>query len=182
MKIIYLFKESYNEMKKTNSIVLAGLFIAIGIVIDRFSIHIGQIAKITFGFIVTASSSMIFGPFYSSILAGLINLINHFIFSTGDFFWGWTLNPMLAGIIYGIFLYRKGFDVNNKISLFKRILISKFLVTIFVNIILGTYWISITSGKAFIPYMALRSFKELVIFPIQIIILFYILNSLKKLK
>ena len=182
MKIINLFKESYDELKKVRAIVFAGILLAMAILLDRFSIPIGKITTIGFGFIITCTSATLFGPVYSGILGGVGDILKHFISQRGDFFFGWTLNPILAGIIYGIFLYGKGFDINNKKQFLIRIIIAKLIVSIFINIFLGSLWVYITSGKAFLPLLSVRLTKEIILFPIQVIILFYVLPIINKLK
>lgn len=182
MKIIYLFKESYKELKKTDSIVFAGILLAMAILLDRFSIPIGKITQIGFGFIITGVSATLFGPIYSGILGGVGDILKHFIAPKGEYFFGWTLNPILAGIIYGIFFYKKGFDINNKKQFLIRIICAKFIVALLINVVLGSLWVYITSGKAFLPLLSVRVTKELVVFPIQVIILFYVLPIVNKLK
>ncbi len=182
MKIINLFKESYKELKKTDAIVFAGILLAISVFIDRFSISIGNIAKLGFGFVITCASATLFGPVYSGILGGVGDILKHFISQNGSYFFGWTLNPILAGIVYGIFLYKKGFDINNKKQFLIRIIVAKIIVGLVINIGLGSYWIYLTSGKAFLGLLQIRATKEIVIFPIQIIILFYVLPIISKLK
>lgn len=182
MKIIYLFKESYKELKKTDSIVFAGILLSISVLIDRFSISIGKVAQLGFGFIVTGVSATLFGPVYSGILGGIGDILKHFIAPKGDFFFGWTLNPILAGIIYGILFYKKGFDIYNKKQFLIRIIVAKAIVGLLINVGLGSYWIYLTSGKAFLALLQVRATKEIIVFPIQVIILFYVLPIINRLK
>lgn len=181
MKIITLFKQSFFELKNVKSIVIGGLLLAMSFIIDKFTIQLG-FTQLGFGFIITATASMLFGPIYSGTLAGVTDLLNHFTASRGDFFFGWTLNPILAGIVYGSFLYRKGFNINNKKELLTRLIIAKIIVSFVINLGLGTLWLSITRGQAYLVLLMPRITKEIILIPIHIIILFYVLPAINKLK
>ena len=61
-----------------------------------------------------------------------------------------------------------------------RLIISVILVTCISNIGLNTLWISINTGKAFIVLLGTRIVKELIMIPIQIVVILFIEKALRK--
>ena len=103
-----MFKEALLELRKTRSIVLAGLLSALNVVLGMFEIVIvPQSLYLTFGYISVSSLGYLCGPFICAI-AGVINdLLKFFVNPQGEFFIGFTINELVAGFIYGLFLYKK---------------------------------------------------------------------------
>lgn len=87
----------------------------------------------------------------------------------GPFFFGFTLNAMLSGIIYGSILYRKPIS-------WKRIIIAEFLVKLFINCVLNTLWLSMLYGNAFMVLLPPRILKNAIMLPIDSVILYFSLN------
>ena len=80
-----------------------------------------------------------------------------------------TLNSALAGVIYGIFLYKK------KIS-FWRILAAGVVVGFLCNIIITTWLLVPITGKGFFVMLPTRLLKNVVMIPINAFI-FYLLQQ-----
>lgn len=181
MNIIKLFKMSFEETKKIKTIVICGLLLAISIILGRFEIKT-PVANITFSFIANSTAAMLFGPVLSAILGGATDILNHVIAPQGPYFFGWTLNSILSGIVYGILLYRKGYTMENKKEFLKRIILVKLIISIFINLGLGTYWLSISLGKAYIVLLYPRIVKEIFTFFIYVVLMYYILPIINRLK
>ena len=182
MNIIKIFKESFKEVKKTRPIILCGFLLAISIILGRFAIKIEGLTIITASFVANSIAGMLFGPIFSSILAASTDVLNHFIAPKGEYFFGWTLDAFLAGIIYGVFLYDKSYDINNKKQLLIRIILAKVIISIFINLGLGTLWLSMLRGKSYLALLLPRIIKEIILIPIHSLILFYILPVVNKFK
>ena len=101
MKIFNTFKRSFFELKRLNTIVACAFLLALSIVLGRFSFKIEGVASITFSFIANSVAAMLFGPCASAILGALTDILNHYIDPKGSYFFGFTLDAFLAGIIYG---------------------------------------------------------------------------------
>ena len=56
----------------------------------------------------------------------------------------------------------------------------KYIANVFINILLNTVWLSILYGKAFSVLVVPRITKNLIALPIEVIILFLLLTSIKK--
>lgn len=83
-------------------------------------------------------------------------------------------------MIYGLILYKKEIDSYTDKQFLIRLIISVILVTCISNIGLNTIWVSITTGKAFVVLLGTRIIKEVIMLPIQIIVILFIEKMLRK--
>ncbi len=200
------FVDSWNELKHLKTIVVVAMFIAIGVILGfMFTVQITDFLKIGFSFIANEMTALLFGPVVGGIMGGITDILKFFSFianemtallfgpvvggimggitdilkfivkPTGAYFFGFTLNAILGGVIYGAILYHQ------PISL-KRILVSKIIVAIFVNLLLGTYWLTMLYGKGFIALLPARALKQVCSVPIESIIFFVFAETLSKAK
>lgn len=172
-----LFKNSFLELKKTKTIVICGLLLAISLMLNTQALKIEGITIITFSFIANSIAGFLFGPVVSGILGGLTDALTHVINPKGAYFFGFTFNAILGGIFYGSLLYRK---VHSSKNLVLRIVICKILISIIVNLSLGTLWYSMFSGKGFLILLPARIYKELIVIPIHCIVMYILLKSINK--
>ena len=170
------FVDSYKELKNLNTLVMTALLIAIGIILgELFSIQITDTMKIGVSFVATQLTATLFGPVVGGIMGGVTDILKFIMKPTGAFFWGWTFNAILGPVIYGIMLYKK------KLTL-ARILISKAIVAIVVNMFFGCLWSSMLYGKAFWVLVGTKAIQQVIQVPVQSIIFWMVVKALKKTK
>ena len=173
-KIKQLFSDSLHEFTVTKNLVLCGLMAAIAIVLSMVaSISIGPYVKIGFSGIPNRIVEFLFGPVVGCIFGGALDLLKFMIKPDGPFFFGFTFNVMLAGLIYGCLLYHKPLSI-------KRIVIAEFLVKLIVNCGLNTLWISMLYGKALFVLLPMRLLKNVIMLPIDSAIVFFALSLTKQ--
>lgn len=178
---IFMFKmgrqfiDSAKELKKLKTIVITGLLIAIGIILGQFSIQISQSTKIGISFIATQLTSMLFGPVVGGIMGGVSDILKFIIKPTGNFLIGYTINAMVGPILYGIMLYKKPIS-------FWRILFSKAVVAVLVNLLLGCYWQYLYFGAAIVAILPGKVLQQLIQVPIQSVLFYIVVVALKKAK
>jgi ECF transporter S component (folate family) len=114
-----------------------------------------------------------YGPMMGAASAMISDIIGHFLRPTGPFFIGFTVSSILAGFIYGIFLYQE------KISP-KRVFFCYMTINIFVNIILNTLWLKILYNRAILAFFPARLIKTAVCFFPNYILLLTVLSVLVK--
>lgn len=173
-KFLQMFPSSLRELKNVRNLVLCGLMAALGIVLRTVAtINIGPYIRIGFSDTPNRVVDFLFGPAVGCLFGGMLDIFKYFLTpSSGSFFFGFTLNAMLGGLIYGSLLYR------HPVS-WKRILIAEVLVKVFVNCILGTLWVSMLYGNAFIALFPMRALKNVIMIPVDTIILYFVLNLVK---
>jgi len=87
---------------------------------------------------------------------------------------------MILFIVLQLIILQKEHAVDMRY--FIRVAICLTVDTILVNILMGTYWTSVMYGKGFAFYLTTRMIKNLIQLPINIILSYYILSLLKRMK
>ena len=171
-KFVALFTDSAREFKSVRTIALCGLFAALAFILESFSIQVTTYIKIGFSGVPNEVVDFLFGPVLGCIFAAVMDVLKWIVHPTGAYFFGYTLNAFLAGLIYGSFFYKK------PIRLW-RILAAKLTVALFINVGLGTLWSSMLYGNAFWAILPARFIKNMVMWPINSLVLYLILRVLE---
>lgn len=168
-----LFKDSFHELKSTTVLTKAALLVAVTVALGFYRIQVTEFLRIGFDFVPKEMTGMMFGPFVGAMVGGISDIIAYFIRPMGPFFPGMTISAILGGIIYGVFLYKKPLSL-------KRIIMANTTVTIFVNLLLNTYWMTVLYGNSFIAMFPARFVKELIMLPISVTIYYTIAKVMSK--
>lgn len=167
-------------MSKNKKIILAGLLLAMTILLSRFLSIKTPIVTIGFSFVPAILCAIWLGPKWSILVAILADLIGATLFPFGSFFIGYTVTATVAAAIYGWMLFKKEDNTYTDKQFIIRMILAVILVTFIANIGLNTLWLSITTGKAFMVLMASRMIKELIMIPIKIILMIFLEKALRK--
>ena len=157
------FEDSWHELKKTKVMAVTAMLIAIGVVLGFFSIQLTEFIRIGFSGIPNELASM-----FGDILKFLIK-------PTGPYFFGYTLNAILGPVIYGIFFYHRPIQLG-------RVVAAKITVALLVNLLLGTWWLTILYGKGFLAILPARFIKQVVSVPIDSVIFYVLAKTLERSK
>lgn len=151
------------SLKDVRTLTGSALLIAIAVIIDFLRIVISNIMEISFGFLAIVMAGILYGPLIAGLVGGVSDIIQYIVRPTGPFFPGFTLNAILSGIIYGLFLYKKELSI-------KRISLCVLVEGIIIILLLTPMWLSIMYGaKIFaIP----RIIKFFVMFPIKVALIY----------
>lgn len=130
----------------------------------------GNVVQLGVGFIGSALSGALLGPFYATITAVAYDILDFFLSNSGFmFFPGFTLSAGLGGLFYGLGLWHKEKNLKN-------IFLTVLAITIIINIILNTIWIKIMYGGAWVALIQPRLIKNLISLPLNTLALYYIFN------
>lgn len=169
-------------MSKIKKIALAALLLALEIVLSRFLSIKTPILVISFGFLPIMLSAILLGPKFSFLIATLADLIGALLFPFGEYFVGFTIIQGLTGLVYGIFLYNKEegkFYVQKK--MFKKLLISEFLVIGVIELCLTSSVLHFLYGQAFLVIFETRLVAKAIMFPIQLVTVMFLMPYVRKL-
>ena len=166
-------------MSRNKKIILTAILLATLIILSRFLSIKTPILKISFAFIPTMLCAIWLGVKWTVLLNVLGDIIGATLFPTGAFFIGYTISTAISGLIYGLLLYKKEVNSYTDKQFLIRLIISVILVTCISNIGLNTLWVSITTGKAFIVLLGTRIIKEIVMVPIQIVVILFVEKMLR---
>lgn len=167
-------------MSKNKKIILTAILLATLIILSRFLSIKTPILIISFAFIPTMLCAIWLGPKWTILLNVLGDLIGATVFPTGAFFIGYTISTAISGLIYGLLLYKKEDNSYTDKQFLIKLIISVIVVSCISNIGLNTLWLSITTGKAFIVLLGARIIKEIVMIPIQIVVILFVERMLRE--
>lgn len=178
------FVTSVGEFPKVESLTIAGMLLAVRVVLgyfSNFSLTIIPTIKFTFSFLPISICSALLGPVMGIIVGGLGDILSFIINPQGAYFFGWTLNAMLTGLVYGLLLYKNNITVI-------RTAISRVIIAFVIEVPLGTYWLIISgvSQKAYKVLFASRAIKQLAFIVFEVVLILIIGNvvikSIQKIK
>lgn len=116
---------------------------------------------------------MLYGPFTAALAAGAGDLIKYLLKPDGAYFFGFTLTAMLGGVVYGVFFYREKCTIPRAIA-------SKATVSLLLNCLLNTVWVSWLYGMPFLGALGPRVIKNLMALPFEIVLLYIVLNGMNQ--
>ena len=195
-----MFLSSAKELKSTRNLVLCAMMAALAIVLGyTTSFYITPTIKVGFSGLPNRLVDFMFGPVVGCLFGGIMDVVKFLIKPDGGFFFGYTLTPMVSGLIYGLFYYRlqikrpeneaelsgkakiKSWIVVNTKTII-LILIANVLVKVICNIGLNTLWTSMMTGKAWLALLPARLIKNLIQIPTDTVVHFLLFKVFCQLK
>lgn len=170
---------SSRELSDIRKLAVCAMLLALRVVVGYFSnVLLGAFPdiKIGFNFLPIAIAAMLFGPVAGAVVGGLGDLLSFFLMPMGSYFPGWTINGILVGIIYGLFLYK------NEKNLILKLIICEIITNFGVEVLLGSLWMLIQFEKAFLLMAGVRALKCLIAIPVETILIYFFTKVLKRIK
>lgn len=168
------FRQSAQELKQVRTLTGVAMLLAMSVVISfTASVRVTETIKIGLGYLITALLGMLYGPFTAALAAGAGDLIKYLLKPNGAYFFGFTLTAMLGGVVYGVFFYREKCTIPRAIA-------SKATVSLLLNCLLNTVWVSWLYGMPFLGALGPRVIKNLMALPFEIVLLYIVLNGMNK--
>ena len=168
MKELYL--SSMRELASPKNLALCGVMGALSMVLGIVaSIQIGPYIKIGFSGLPNRIMECLFGPVIGCIFGGTMDILKFIAKPDGPFFFGFTFDAMLAGVLYGSILYKKPVTI-------PRVFVAELAAKVIVNCGFNTLWISVLYGKGFLAILPMRLLKNAIMLPIDTIITFAMLT------
>lgn len=166
-KFFSLFRDSATELHCLPALVTAALLLALHTVLAGLSIDVLPFLRISFSFLTTAVTGMLFGPSVAMLTAAAGDVLGYFMHPTGVFFLPYMLTGMFSACVYGVLLYHTPLRL-------PRVIAAKSIVTVFSNILMNTLWNSMVYGKSFVAILPLRIVKNLVLLPVEVLMLYFV--------
>lgn len=172
-KIKLQFVDSFHELRNLKTLAMTAMLLAIAVVLGFYTLQLTEYIKIGFAFIANELTGMMFGPVVGSVMGGLADIVKYLVKPTGPFFPGFTISGFFAGLIYGLILYKKPLSL-------KRIILANGLVTVLINLLLNTYWLTLLYGNAFVALLPARAVKQIIMLPIEIVLFYTVAKVLSR--
>ena len=141
--------ESAREMRDVRSLAGSSMLTALSVVLNQFTIFFTQVLRLSVTFLPVAMCAMLYGPLL---------------------FPGFTISEFMRGFLYGVFFYRR------RVTL-PRVAAAHLSVVVIVTLVLNPLWLSIMFGDAFIALVSMRLVKNIVMFPIEVGLLYFLLKK-----
>ena len=170
----------------TNTMVKAAFLTAISIVLTRFVYFMVPIVgvsaiRVTFGAIPIKIAGFLFGPLVGGLSGAAADMLGYLINSQGGAYHpGFTISSILGGIIPGLFgVYFRRYPKNGEPFTLPRVALTGAVITVFVSIILNTFWLSQLLGKGFIILLPPRILSSVLNGAVQVVITTYLLKRFR---
>lgn len=158
------WRTSARQLGDLRMLSLAAVFIALRALFSFLYVPLSPSLRVYFYFLVDGFGAMLYGPVVALFAGGLGDILGFIINPTGAYFPGYTLTAILVAFVNALFFYR------TRISVVK-IVLCKVVVNVFLYMGLNSLWNSIIYGKAFYVFLASSVVKNLVMLPLEIILL-----------
>ena len=169
------FQSSAKELKSVKTLVVCALMLAVGTVLGYFSIKLDSDKTVGISVIAPQLVSALYGPIVGGIVGAAGDILDCILNPKGPFFPGYTLSAILGQMIYGMVLYKKN------LSLF-RILVSKILVAVLVNLPLGSLWSWFFVNKGYLAILSGKIVQQTIQIPLLGLLFYMLVSSLKNAK
>ncbi len=157
------------KFRNTKTITVIGMLTAVSVILGYLKIPVTSLIEIRFTNLPIAVGGALLGPVAGGLVGALSDIVQYLAKPTGPFFPGFTISSCVTGIIFGLVLKSKN-EPASSISI-KRIILAEVLVTLLVSLPLNSLWLSMLYGNGFIAVLSSRLLKELVMFPINTVLL-----------
>ena len=166
---MFLFSRVYwqsavKRLKNVRVLAVCALLIALTIAITTLYIPLPNNLHVFFDYTPKALCAMVCGPVAALGVGFVMDILGFLVRPMGAFFPGYTVTTMVTMLIYALGFY------NRKLTI-PRIAITKLIVNVVCNIGLNSLWNSILMGKAFTVFLAGSATKNLLLWPIEVIVI-----------
>lgn len=168
------WRTALNDFKRVRVLTFAALMIAACVALSYIPyIPVGDTgARVTWGFLARSVCGMVGGPVTALVFGLAEDTISFFVNPSGPYFPGYALTTMLGTMIYALFLYRA-----RPTPL--RVFLAKFFTNV-LNVVLGSLWSAMLYSKGYLYYMTGSFWKNLILLPIQTVLLFALVKALTR--
>ena len=169
------WKQAASELKNTKTLIFAALMIALRIALQSVSIYIAADLRISIEFLVNALGAMTFGPVVAIAGAAVSDTLGALLFPSGPYFFLFIFTEIAGSMVFALFFYRTRISVT-------KVILSRFCTNFFVNIVLQTpimyLYYQMMLGKTYKIFNLPRMIKNLVLFPVESLLLVLFLRAL----
>ncbi len=156
-------------------ICFAALIIALRVAVKFISLPVAQGVTFSFDCYVNSIGAVVYGPLVGLAVGAVSDTLGCILHPTGPYFFPFIFTEMSSSFIFALFLWKRDISA-------PRVLLSKFTVNFFCNIILTSalmkVYMSIFYGKDYNLVNLTRIVKNLVLFPIEAMVITLILTAM----
>ena len=170
---VYNMRESVKEIKNLNSLCGVSMLAALNAVLHFTTVFVTSTLRIGVASVTIGIAGLLYGPWLTGLVGVGADIIKYLLRPEGVYFFGFTFNEFLIGVIYGAFFYKQ------KIT-FRRVSFARTVHTILINLMLTPLWLSMLYDLPIIASFIPRLVKNAVMLPIDIAILFLAIKLIER--
>ena len=167
--------QAFREFKDLRMLLFAALIIAIRVALKAVRIPIAASLDINTAFIANALGAAVYGPVVALVGGAISDTLGCIFAPNGPYFFPFIFVEMASSLVFALFLYR------TEISIL-RLTLARFCICFFVNIILSepimVLYYQAFFSKAYAPFELIRIAKNLVMFPLEALVLAILFRGL----
>ena len=175
MRVFNKFSDSLGEFRSLRNLTLMAMLLALNVCLSFFSIQPFPFLKIGFSFLSLTAVGMMFGPTAGFIIGASGDLIGYFIKPTGPFNPLMTLVAAVAGLIWGLVLYKNQCGLG-------RVILAKTAITVICNLVMTTAILCLFFGSVFNEIFPLRVVKNLCVLPVEVAMAYFMCKALVRIQ
>ena len=175
--VINILRRKTNFLKTLKSpytLAICAMMIAVNIALGYYTLRLSSYLRIGFGFVTQPIVALLFGPAVCCITGISQDIISFVMQPTGAYIFTYTLNVGIGGMIYGMMLHGK------RVS-FWRVFLTKLIIISVVNIVLNSIVLAPTAGGGMVGILPARIIKNILLLPIQAVVVYILLKATEKL-
>ena len=173
------WKEAAGNLKNTRMLALAAMVVALRAVCKMLEIPLAPGLNINVAAIFNSVGAMVYGPVVGVVGAIVSDPLGYLLHPDGPYFLPFMLTDMSSSLIFGLFFWRRRLSVSRAMS-------AKFTVNMISNVVLTSlimkwyYFIfyGVEKAEAYNLINLTRIVKNLVMFPIEAILIAVVLGAL----
>lgn len=169
------WRQAADVVKSSRMLTFAALIVALRVVVKAFKITLAPGLSLTLDCYVNALGSMVYGPVMALLVGAASDTLGCILFPSpsSPYFFPFIFVEMSSGFLFALFLWRRTIDV-------KKTLWAKFTVNMVCNIILTSLvmkWSNYLEGKTYNLITLARVCKNLVLFPLEALLIVIVLKA-----
>ena len=173
------FRDSAKELSNPATLTVCAMMLAISLVLSYFGnisiTFLGtNVIKLSFVIVPIAVAAMLYGPVGAGIIGGPSDIIGFRGSPMCAYIPGFTISMILIGFAFGLVLYEEKPTV-------PRIAAVQLFVSAVISTLLGSLWFVLFYGFKPLQALSVRGIKELVMYPINVLLIFVIARVIAQL-
>ncbi len=170
------FRQSAKELKNPKCLVTTAMLIAVGVVLSAYAtLRFTPDFQVSFGYLASGMIAQLFGPVVNAVAGFVTDIVSYLLYTDGPYCFWFALNPIVSGVIFSFFFYRK------KVTLAKAIC-AKVIDTAVVEIGMTTVWLILLYGSNGWLWFFIRGLLKFAACVIQAPVLYFVMKAVEKVK
>ncbi|MGN1445722.1 MAG: folate family ECF transporter S component [Eubacteriales bacterium] len=173
------WREAAAQLRSVNMLAMAALIVALRVAVKFLKIPLAAGLSVSLDCYVNSLGSLIYGPLMGLLVGAVSDTVGCPLHGFADYFFPFILTEMFSSFIFGLFFWRRPLGAG-------RALVAKFTVNLICNIILTSVlmkwyyylYFGVEKAEAYNLINMVRIVKNLVLFPVEAVLITVILSAL----